>query len=368
MGNRLQRIALKESEMGFGRRNKSLLNLSIWMLLGGFVLASCATAPPAKDGATSQPSVHEIESSARMKAMNEKLMMSSMSSRRVALQDYKIGPDDLIEISVFEDEKLSRTVRVSSQGNISLPLLGILRAKGLTSSELEKEVRDLLAEKYLKDPHVTVFVKEYRNQRISLMGAVNKPGVYDFNGQKTILDLLAMAGGLRDDAGALLFLIRSPETENSRRVKDLDRDHGKTFIVGLEELLIKGDEKMNLLLMHGDVVNIPPAGKFYVGGEVRSPGGFILSKRMTVSKAITVAGGMTPKAGGSEAKIFRYSGNGDKKEVLTVDVYAIQKGQEEDVTLKENDVIIVPKSGTKTVFLEFWDILKGRIAGWPMFY
>ena len=358
----------RKEEMDFPRRSRSLLNSLLWMVIGGLALVSCASTPSSKESPAGPPSVQEIEASSKTRAMNERLMMGSLSSKRVTLQDYKIGPDDLIEISVFEDEKLNRTVRVSSQGNISLPLLGILKVRGLTSSELEKEIRDLLAEKYLKDPHVTVFIKEYRNQRISVMGAVNKPGVYDFNGQKTILDLLAMAGGLRDDSGALLFLIRPPETESPSRVKDLDRLGSKTFIVGLEELLIRGDGKMNLPLLHGDVVNIPPAGKFYVGGEVKSPGGFILSKQMTVSKAIAVAGGLTPKASGSEAKIFRYSGNGDKKEILTVDVYAVQKGETADLSLKENDVIMVPKSGTKTVFFEFWDILKGRLAGWPMFY
>ena len=95
-------------------------------------------------------------------------------SKRTSSQDYRIGPDDLIEVTVFEDEKLNKTVRVSSQGNISLPLIGILRVKGLTGSEMEKEIRDLLAEKYLQDPHVSVFIKEYHNQRISVMGAVTK--------------------------------------------------------------------------------------------------------------------------------------------------------------------------------------------------
>ena len=145
--------------------------------------------------------------------MNERILMSALSSRRDLYRDYKIGPEDLLEISVFEDEKLNKSVRVSSQGNISLPLLGILKVKGLTANELEKEIRDLLAEKYFQDPHVSVFIKEYRNQRISVMGAVEKPGVYDVTGQKTVLDILAMAGGLKEDAGQLLFLIRPPKLE-----------------------------------------------------------------------------------------------------------------------------------------------------------
>jgi polysaccharide export outer membrane protein len=103
-----------------------------------------------------------------------------------------------------------------------------------------------------------------------------------------------------------------------------------------------------------------------VGGEVKNPGGYPLTKRMTVSQAITVAAGLTPKANGSETRIFRYSGKGDEKEVFKVNVYAIQKAQLEDPYVKENDIIFVPKSGTKTVLIEFWDILKGRIVGTPV--
>ena len=338
------------------------LMLFFWVLM-----VSCASSPPSKGAVSPEVSMKEVESSRQVKEMNEKLMMSAMSSKRSLSQDYRIGPDDLLEITVFEDEKLNKTVRVSSQGNISHPLLGILKVKGLTGSELEKEIRDLLTEKYMNDPHVSVFIKEYRNQQISLMGAVTKPGVYDFTGQKTVLDLLAMAGGLRDDAGSLLFLIRTPNPEASKKEKGFDDQKPKSYVIGLEELLIKGDQRMNLPLLHGDVVNVPPAGKIFVGGEVRSPGGFIITKNMTLSQAITLAAGFTSKAEGSETRIFRYSGKGNEKEMLTFNVYTIQKGQAEDPAVKENDIVFVPKSGTKTVMVEFWDILKGRITGFPFY-
>jgi polysaccharide export outer membrane protein len=237
--------------------------------------------------------------------------------------------------------------------------------KGLTANELEKEIRDLLAEKYFQDPHVGVFIKEYRNQRISVIGAVEKPGVYDVTGQKTVLDILAIAGGLKEDAGPLLFLIRPPRLEDEvlKGKKDSDDQTPRTFLIDLEELLVKGDLALNLPLIHGDVVNIPVSGKIFVGGEVRSPGGFPLrGKKLTVSQAIALAGGLKGEANGSETKIFRYSEKGTGKEILSVNAYAIQKGQEEDLHLKESDIIIVPKSGTKTVLNEIWDFIKGRIG------
>lgn len=330
-----------------------------------FLLSCASTSPSKKEVLSTETQMREVETSKRLKEMNEKILMSAHSSKRDLYRDYKIGPEDLLEISVFEDEKLNKTVRVSSQGNISFPLLGIMRVKGLTSSELEKEIRDLLAEKYLKDPNVSVFIKEYRNQRISVIGSVEKPGVYEVTGQKTILDILAMAGGLKEDAGQLLFLIRPPkwEDETTKVKKDSDDQTPRTFMIDLEGLLVKGDLTLNLPLIHGDVINIPVSGKIFVGGEVKSPGGFPLKgKKLTLSQAIALAGGLNPKAAGSETKILRYSEKGVDKEILTANVYAIQKGQEKDLYLKENDIIVVPMSGTKAFLIELRDTVKGIIG------
>ncbi|NWF93116.1 MAG: polysaccharide biosynthesis/export family protein [Syntrophaceae bacterium] len=335
---------------------------------GLLFLISCASAPrtPNREVVSPETQIAQIESSRQVRAMNEKILMSTLASQRDPYRDYKIGPEDLLEINVFEVEKLNKTVRVSSQGNISLPLLGILRVKDLTAYELEKEIRDLLAEKYLQDPQVSVFIKEYRNQQISVIGAVEKPGVYEVKGQKTVLDMLAMAGGLsgypKENAGPLLFLIRPPKLQDEApgERKDNDDQNPKTFVIDLEQLLIEGDLSLNLPLIHGDVINIPFSGKIFVGGEVNRPGGFPLSgRKMTVRQAITLAGGLKTEARGSEAKLFRYSEKGPEKEVLSVDVYAIQKGEAEDLYLKENDILIVPKHGLKAFLTGFRDTVKG---------
>jgi polysaccharide export outer membrane protein len=331
-----------------------------------FVVSCASESSVQKSAGPSALSTREIETSRQVKAMNEKILTSSLLSGKDLYRDYKIGPEDLIEISVFEEEKLNKTVRVSSQGNISLPLLGILRVRGLTGEELEKEIRELLAEKYLQDPHVSVFIKEYRSQRITVMGAVDKPGPYDVTGQKTILAVLGMAGGLKQDAGPLLFLIRPSQPGEGAAGGEKEEEGGvkpRTFVIDLEELLVKGDLALNLPLMHGDVVNIPVSGKIFVGGEVRRPGGFALQgKRVTVSQAIALAEGLKPEASGGEAKIFRYSGKGNEREVLSADIYAIQKGQSEDVALKENDIVIVPKSGVKAFFIGLLDTVKGLVG------
>ncbi len=327
------------------------------------ILVSCASSPPSRSGAISpETTAQQIESTEKIRTMNEKILMSSLSSKIDLYRDYRIGPEDLLEITVFEVEELNQTVRVSFQGNISLPLLGTLRVKDLTAGELEREIRDLLAQKYLQDPHVSVFVKEYRSQRISVIGAVEKPDVYAVTGQKTILDMLAMAGGLKEEAGYLLFLIRPPRGAEEAVKPDQDgtQETPRTFVVDLEELLVKGNLALNLPLIHGDVINVPVGGKVFVGGEVWRPGGFPLKgERMTLSQAIVLAGGVKPQASGSKTKILRYSEKGTGREILSANVYAIQKGKEEDIYLKENDIIIVPRHGVKGFLIGIRDAFAG---------
>ena len=336
-----------------------------------FVLSCASTLPPRertsqREVISPEVEIKEIEASKQVQSMNEKILTSSLSSKRSPSRDYHIGPEDLVEISVFEDEKLNKTVRVSSQGNISLPLIGILRVKGLTANELEKEIRDLLAEKYFQDPHVTVFIKEYRNQRVSVIGAVEKPGSYDVTGQRTVLDMLAMAGGLKggreEEAGHLLFLIRPPGSEEpSEEKKEIEQSKTRTFVINLEDLLVKGDLFLNVPVAHGDVINVPVSGKIFVGGEVKSPGGFPLKgKKMTVGQAVTLAGGVTIEADGAGTKLIRYTGN--EKEIMTVNVYAIQKGHGEDLHLRENDILIVPKNDVKSFLIGLRDTVKGLLG------
>ena len=110
-------------------------------------------------------------------------------------RDYRIGPEDLIEIQVFGVDQLTRTVRVNSRGNVSLPLIGTVQVGGLTGSEAEAAIVSRLAESYLQDPQVSLFIKEYTSQRVVVEGAVNKPGVYPLRGNTSLLQTLAMAGG-----------------------------------------------------------------------------------------------------------------------------------------------------------------------------
>jgi len=169
---------------------------------------------------------------------------------------------------------------------------------------------------------------------------------------------------MKEDAGPLLFLIRPPRLEEgSKGGMAADEQTPKTFVIDLEALLIKGDLTLNLTLMHGDVINIPVSGKIFVGGEVVRPGGFPLKgKKMTVSQAIAMAEGLKQAADGPDTKIIRYSEKGTKKEIISVDLDTIQKGLSEDPYLKENDIVVVPKSGVKTFLIELRETIKGLVG------
>lgn len=117
------------------------------------------------------------------------------SASRTGLGEYRIGPEDLIEVQVFGVDQLARTVRVNSFGMVSLPLIGATAVGGMTSSEAERTISRKLAENYLQDPQVSVFIKEYTNQRVTVEGAVQKPGIYPLRGQTTLLRAIAIAGG-----------------------------------------------------------------------------------------------------------------------------------------------------------------------------
>ena len=141
-------------------------------------------------------------------ALTPGLVPPSRSVARVGMRDYRIGPDDLLEIQVFGIDQLSRAVRVNSRGNVSLPLIGTVEIGGMTALEAETSIASKLADNYLQDPQVSVFIKEYTSQRVTIEGAVNRPGIYPLRGQTTLLRSLAVAGGqgnLSDMSEVLLF-------------------------------------------------------------------------------------------------------------------------------------------------------------------
>ena len=285
--------------------------------------------------------------------INEAIVLGALSQKEGLSDDYLIGTDDLLEIEAYNVEELKKTVRVNSQGEIGLPLVGIIVVKGLTTSEAEKLIARKL-EKYVEETLVTVFVKEYKSQRISVIGAVNKSQVFAVTGQRYLLDMLMMAEGISKDAGTICYIIRP-------LVKNNAGNQSETMVIDLDELLIGGNLSLNLPVFAGDVINVPKGGIFFVDGSVKTPGAYSMKGKTSLTQAISMAQGVNADANLTDIRIFRENSNGDREAVIA-DYDAIRTGMQPDILIAENDIIIVPQSGIKNFFNGFINTLRGFIS------
>jgi len=279
-------------------------------------------------------------SAAKTEKLNSALTQKiAIASNNHSASDYKIGPDDLLDIDTFQVQELKSTVRVSAQGFIKIPLVDKIKAGGLTVSELESYIAKKL-EQYVKEPVVSVFVKEYRSQQISVLGYVKNPSVYYATGQKYLLDMLSLAGGLTPDAGSFCIIQRTVKSDDGQN------EYVDKIVVDLDELLINGRAELNIPMFSGDVVQVPQGAIFFVDGAVRAPGDYHLKSKTTITQAISMAKGLDVTAARSGIKIFRANGNQDR-ETINVDYDSILAGNAPDIQLREKDIIIVSQSGFK---------------------
>ncbi len=310
----------------------------------GVTLLGCATSRYAQ---TATPDTPDEEARA-VQAFNESLAL--MAARSDSAGDYRIGPEDLLEVTLFDIEDTQGEprmipTRVSNSGFITLPYVGKIQAQGTTPLELEDNLR-VAFKQFIHNPQITVFVREYRSYRVSVVGYVNQPGVLELKGRKTLLEALAMAGGVDDAAGREL------------RVSRQTRARVETILIDLDRLAREGDMTLNLALLPGDVINVPRAGTFFVEGEVLKPGAYPLVEKTTVTQALATAGGpdfKLAKLGG--ITLFRKGETGER-EAIAVDLSAIRDGGAADFLVEKDDVILVPLSGTKY----FVDRVMGRLG------
>lgn len=255
-------------------------------------------------------------------------------SEAAASSDIEIGSGDLLEIAVFGAPEFSKQVRVSSSGEISLPLIGTVKVAGLSTGQAEKLVeKKLLDGGYFTDPHVSIFEKEYETQGISVLGEVQKPGIYPMLGSRRLLDVIAAAGGTTPKAG--------------NQVSVTHRDQRRP----VQTLTLKGDESdstsNNPEVFPGDTVVIQKAGIVYVVGDVRMPGGFIMDKpQLTVLQALAMAQGANPTAKLDGARLIRKGG--DQRQELQIELKKILASKSPDVSLQPDDILFVPNSAAKS--------------------
>jgi polysaccharide export outer membrane protein len=262
-------------------------------------------------------------------------------SARVAPQtapgnlDYRVGPGDRLGIAVLQVPEMKTSVRVSQQGAVSLPLLGIVQVSGLSAADVERKIADELRRKYVRDPQVSVQVEEIESHPISVVGAVAEPGIFQVRGPMNLLSVLSLAKGVTDTAGNRVVVVRADAA-----VAPLDLD--------LKQLLESGDPSLNVVIHPGDVVKVPPAPMIYIVGEFKKPGAFPMPRgdRLTVLRALALGEGLGPMADKKDAVIMRVSSDGSQAEI-GIRLDRIIKAEEPDPVLQANDVLFVPGSGGK---------------------
>lgn len=293
---------------------------------------------------------------------------ASLQRRPSAGPDYTLGNGDQIVIQVTDlDDIPDKPLRVDPNGFIDLPLAGRVQAAGLSLEALKAELKTRLA-KYITDPRISINLVASDSQPVSVLGEVNAPGVHQLTGSRRLLEVLSMSGGLKPDAGPVVIVTRQPQwgAINALGAHTDPVSGYSTVTFATDDLMSSRAPLSNIQLKPDDVVTVPRAELIYVVGNVRKAGGFQLSTHQTITltKAISLAEGLTPDNAAGRARILRAvpDSNGTPREI-PVDIGKIFAGKAPDVELYANDVLFVPHSGVKATSRRAIDAALGITTG-----
>ncbi|NBD96025.1 MAG: iron dicitrate ABC transporter ATP-binding protein [Gammaproteobacteria bacterium] len=324
--------------------HKTLITLAAASLL----LAGCASNGGNQDTSL-QAFQQEVASQDRTSEVNDTLMMKAVQGGGDRV--YRVGAEDQIRVDIFGVPDLSREYRVNGAGRILMPLVGEVSVSGLSLSEVEQAIAEAYAEDYLRNPRVSVEVTEYRSQQFTVVGAVSNPKVYSVSRQTTIIEALAMAGGISDAAGSSVYL--------TDRVRDPDtgRLGTRTMIIDIEDLM-HNTEEYNLVLGEAAMINIPRGGFVYVEGAVAKPGAYRQRSDTTVLKVLAEAGGFIFESDRSDVRVLRRSDDGSGWEERPIDYNAIRESPRNDIALRSGDIVVVDNSAIKTGLANFGKVFQ----------
>jgi len=272
---------------------------------------------------------------------------------QASVDKYVLGPDDQIVIRAFEAEEISdKPIMIGRDGLISLPLIGRLPAAGKTVRELERDIAAKLG-KIIEHPEVSVTVTDYRSQPVSVLGEINNPGIIRLRGGTTLLEALSLSGGLKQDAGYRIRIVRRLE-EGPIPLANASRDSTGKFSVAelnIKDLYEEEHPENNIIMKANDVITVPRGQMVYVVGEVNRSGGFILNEQQTMSvlQAISHAEGLRGTAKPASARVLRSVTGGVEKEEIKVDIARVLQAKAPDFLLRSDDVLFIPSNFTKTL-------------------
>ncbi len=274
----------------------------------------------------------QIEAREMVDGLNEQLMSMAVTLQGERL--YRVGPDDRLRVNIFDVEELSGEYRVNGAGEVQLPLVGPVAISGLTLAEVETAIARAYDEDYLRNPHVSIDVTDFRSQQFTLIGAVASPKVYSVSRQTTLLEAIAMGGGLGSEAGGTIYLtdrIRDPETGQLGT---------RSMIIEIEDLMEHASEH-NLVLGDSAIVNVPRGGYIYVEGAVNRPGSYRQRADTTVLKAIVEAGGLSFEAARSSIYVLSRDPKTGEWKQTPASYWKIREDPSLDITLNGGDIVVV---------------------------
>src|SRR5262245_30534025 len=272
------------------------------------------------------------------------LLLSLGLTAAASAQEYVIGPRDVLAVTVWGQPDLTKDYPVDQDGSMAFPLVGRVRASGLTTGRLASRLTELLEKDYLVNPQVSVAVREYLSQKVQVLGEAEKPGLFYLSGPTTLLEIISKAGGLAKTAGKQLVLVRNQPARAAGAAE------GRTILRVSFDKIQAGDGSENLRVEDQDIIFIPKAHAFFVLGEVKSAGTFPLDKEITVLEAVTLAGGFNDRAAPSGVKLIRRAANG-QQETVSLNL-ANPTSHDRTVSVQEGDTVYVPKGNTFFVFGE----------------
>ena len=271
-------------------------------------------------------------------------------------EDYRVGPGDVIEISVWRRAELSNTTDVSTEGTIRMPVVGKLSVQGLTVKQIRELITEGLAKEYMKDPQVVVDLRQYRSRKAYVLGSVKLPNAYILKEDSDILDMIARAGGTSPSANRNGIMVIRPG-EGAIRINYLD-------------LLNKADLSQNLTILPGDTIVVPDVEEYgvLVLGEVESPGWFSMHTRLTVLDAIALAGSVNSRGVLRKTRVVRSQGEGKGFQIIEVNIQNLLKGKgnPDNIVLEQGDVVYVPAgflAGVDDFFAHLAPALQTILAG-----
>ncbi len=288
--------------------------------------------------------------------------------------DYVIGPEDVLNIKVFDVKDLNETVRVANDGTIAMPLLGRVEASGLTADGLRHRLETELGKNLLQNPHVSVFVQEFHARPVSVVGEVEKPGLYQITGPRSLVEMLSLAGGLASRTtaapGKTIYVTRPTGFTNLKVVPGMHQMGPDKIAIDLKDLLYTHADGLNIPIEPHDIIAVSKADVIYVAGAgVRKPGGFLLDDRdsITVLQALAMAEGLAPDAAKHHARIIHTKTDGSHVEI-PVDLDKIVKDHAPDPELAGNDILYVPSSAGKAAMKKTTQAIVQTVSGFLIFH